>query len=645
MKKSKLFLFLAFFSTTLTLQADTQVPSSINTDTQWEASGNPYIVQGKVIIAKGATLHLGPNVRVKFTGSSALEVDGTINVEGSAAAPAVFDLTEGGLQSELFLNGATALFTNFRMLGGVFLAQDAQLHMQWFEITKGSGLYLRGNTEANVKNGKIYGNATGLVLDGTVQGTFEFNTLTQNTYGLFLKNYSDLNFTYNSVHDNDKDVVNSSTLKASLGGNYWGNMDTKAVLAKTQGKVDVSPLRDLKEILRHYIRTQLPPITKEQEKALKDREKKEQEAQALKNKPAPAPATAPAPTSPAPPAEAAPETPAAPEAAPAPPAAQEAAPAVEPEVPAVEAPSAPAGVAPVKELPPAPRKLKPLELPPDLGDLSIVPGHVPGPTEQPVATVGPEPVPPAANAPASPAQPEAAPAPAAPPAPAMPVGSEAAPPPPSTDNSVPAPPAETAPSGNMPPPPQIDVTAPPDVDLGVPSAPPAPATTAPSAPPTPVVETVPSTPPAPPVPTDETAPPAPPADNVSVPPPPPLSEQLAPVGAPAAAPAATAPSAPATQAPPPAPAPTPVPTQVSAEDQQKALQSLDGVSGDIDGMQAPPLDLNLDLAPSNKAGDKKDDSSNKTGLTLPPLKDANVAPPKDLDLPPTDDTGTLSPTK
>ncbi len=69
------------------------------------------------------------------------------------------------------------------------------------------------------------------------------------------------------------------------------------------------------------------------------------------------------------------------------------------------------------------------------------------------------------------------------------------------------------------------------------------------------------------------------------------------------------------------------------------MQSLDGVSGDIDGMQAPPLDLNLDLAPSNKAGD------GKTGLTLPPMKDANVAPPKDLDLPPTDDTGTLSPTK
>ena len=90
----------------------------------------------------------------------------------------------------------------------------------------------------------------------------------------------------------------------------------------------------------------------------------------------------------------------------------------------------------------------------------------------------------------------------------------------------------------------------------------------------------------------------------------------------------------------PTPQTTPVPT-ASAEDQQNALQSLEGVSGDIDGMQAPPLDLNLDLAPSDKAGDKNNSSS----LTLPPMKDANVAPPKDLDLPPTDDSGTLMPTK
>ncbi|HVZ81720.1 MAG TPA: right-handed parallel beta-helix repeat-containing protein [bacterium] len=612
MKKTKLFLSLAFFAAAIALHADTQVPSSINTDTQWEASGNPYIIQGKVTVAKGATLHIGPNVRVQFRGPAGLEVDGTLNAEGSAAAPVVLDMTEGGLKSELFLNGATALLTNVRVLGGVFLVQDTQLHLQWFEITKGSGLYLRGATTANVKNGKIYGNATGLVLDGTIQGTFQFNTLTQNTYGLFLKNFSYVSFTYNSVHDNDKDVVNSSTTTAPLGGNYWGNMDEKTILSKTQGPVDLEPVRDLKEILRRYIRTQLPTITKEQEKALKDREKKQAESEAAKN-PTPEPAVAPeTPAAPAPeaPAETTPEAPAAPEAAPAP-----------EETPAApEASSAPAGVAPVKDLPAAPHKLKTLTLPADQGDLSKIPGHVPGPSEKPVATVGPETVgaPSAApEAPAPAAAPEESPAP-----PPMPMGSETAPPPPAESGTLSPVGSE---SGTMPPPPQIDVTAPPDLDgnsasPSTPPPPPLPASAAETAAPTPVVETVPLAPP--PVPQSSVAP----SDNVSVPPPPALNEQMAPSVAPAP------PSAP------PTPAPTPVPT-VSAEDQQKALESLDGVSGDIDGMQAPPLDLNLDLAPSDKAG------NNKTGLTLPPMKDSNVAPPKDLDLPPTDDSGTLTPAK
>jgi hypothetical protein len=599
MKKTNLFLSFAFFATALALHADTQVPSTISTDTQWEASGNPYVLQGKVTVAKGATLHIGPNVRIKFQRPAALEVQGTINAEGSAAAPVVFDMSEGELNSELFLNGATALFTNVRFVGGVFLAQDTQLHMQWFEITKGSGLYLRGATSANVKNGKIYGNATGIVMDGPVQGSFAYDTLTQNTYGLFLKNYSNLTFTYNSVHDNDRDVVNSSKNTAELGGNYWGNMNTRAILGKTQGKVEVEPVRDLKEILRHYVRTQLPEITKEMETALKDREKKQAEAFAAKNPQAPAPpteasASAPPTTeAPAPPTETAP----APEAAaPAPPAETTA-----PETsvsPAAPEPSGPAGVAQVKPLPDAPHKLKPLQLPPDQGNLSTVPAHVPGASEQPNVAVGSETV----NAPA--AAPEAAP-------PVL-TGSETTAPPPPAESGTLAP-AESAPppaaSSNTPPPPQIDVNAPPDLDMGAPP-PPVPAST--QATPAPVVETVPSAP-------------SSPADNSNVPAPPALSEQMTP-------PPPAAASAPQAQE----PAPTPAPASV--EDQQKALQSLEGVSGDIDGMQAPPLDLNLDLAPSNKAGDS-------SSLTLPPMKDANVAPPKDLDLPPTDDTGTLAPTK
>ena len=647
--KISLLFFLAFSTLTIPAFTSTNVPASISTDTQWDASGSPYLIQGKVIVAKGATLHVGSGVQIVFQGPSAMEVDGTLDVEGSAAAPAVFRMIEGGLQSELFINGGTADMTNTRILSGVFLVQDSQLHLQWFEITKGSGLYLRGATTASVENGKIYGNATGVVLDGQVKAVLEFNTITENTYGLYLKNFADLDCTNNSIHDNDKEVINN-TPAAQLGENYWGNSDEKTVQAKIQGTVSLAPLKTLKDVLRIYIRTQLPLITKQMETALKTQEKKEkQEALARKN-PQKQP-VAPAATTQAPAAEA--SAPAAPTQAA--PGATEAAPE------AVEAtePESPAGTmtAKVESLPAAPHTLKPMEnLPPDQGDLSEVAAVVPSASAESASTVSPSNPPVAtepsvtAPAPSSPSVPEPPPV-AASTAPPVPPALDASAPPslPTSDVTVPPPQVDSNTSTSAAPappvPPAGDVIAPPDIVTST-----APASTA-----------------------GQNAPPAP-----SVPAPPDLTEQIpqapaavsstatTPTSNPPAVAAPPVPPAPASstdnslappppavaaQPPPALPQATPVPTVSSAE-QQKAVQSLDGVGGDIDGMQAPPLDLGPDLSsPTTVNGSTSSPAggvttppspSSDSSLALPPLKDADVAPPKDLDLPPTDDLGNVN---
>jgi hypothetical protein len=74
------------------------------------------------------------------------------------------------------------------------------------------------------------------------------------------------------------------------------------------------------------------------------------------------------------------------------------------------------------------------------------------------------------------------------------------------------------------------------------------------------------------------------------------------------------------------------------ESQQKAVQSLNGVKGDIDGMQAPPLNIQVETTDSSG----KTTTTNNSTVVLPPIKDSDVAPPKDLDLPPTDDLGNLN---
>jgi len=72
------------------------------------------------------------------------------------------------------------------------------------------------------------------------------------------------------------------------------------------------------------------------------------------------------------------------------------------------------------------------------------------------------------------------------------------------------------------------------------------------------------------------------------------------------------------------------------------VQELKSVNGDIDGMQAPPLETNTQLPTTGTGTKSTKNAPNVSNLDLPPLKDSEVVPPKDLDLPPTDDLGNIN---
>lgn len=600
--------FLLLLSPSSILFASTNVPAVLSGDTQWVQSGSPYILQGKVVVPSGAALHVSRGVQVIFTGASALEVNGTLDVKGSAPAPAVFNMIEGGLQSQLVINGGEADLVNAKVVSGVFLVRDSKFSMEGCEVTKGSGVYLQGSTLARLKNNKIYGNSTGVVVDGLVKAYLYFNTIVQNSYGLYLKGFAELDAKNNSIHDNQKEVVNK-TPAFKMGGNFWGTDDPSAVASRIQGPVDVKPMKSLKDILRTYVRTQLPVITKQMSISLAAKERREEEAQKLALKKFKQ-GTAPAPqeTTPAPAAPSAPELPITAE-APAP--AAEEAPA--PSAPVVEVQSGPAKSASVKSLPAAPHTLKPMaNLPPDQGNVSETAASVP-----PASAPGENPA-----APAPPALTDNL----APPALTDDIGM-----PPAVDSgtassSVPPPP-EVSSAGA--PPPASDNLTPPDLET---TAPPAVATS-----------------PAPPTPASSTA------SADSVPPPPDLNEQVpsTSVAAPPPVPASTENTS--QTMPPQASEPAPPPRSTEPTESEKtAVQSLQGISGDIDGMQAPPLDLGLDLnypsnsqwseekVPASSDTKKKKETLSESDLALPPLQDTEVTPPKDLELPPTDDLGNIN---
>jgi hypothetical protein len=69
----------------------TVVSGTISQDTAWTIDNSPYVLQGSVTIATGATLAVQPGVVVKATSSSScIYVNGKLNAVGTAEAPVIF---------------------------------------------------------------------------------------------------------------------------------------------------------------------------------------------------------------------------------------------------------------------------------------------------------------------------------------------------------------------------------------------------------------------------------------------------------------------------------------------------------------------------------------------------------------------------
>jgi hypothetical protein len=616
---------------------------------------------------------------VVFQGPSGIEVKGTLEVKSSAANPAVFDMTQGGLQNYVILNAATGRIKNAKFFGGIFLARNSSLSLSTTDFTKGSGLCLQGATQAKVKASRFYGNAVGMMLDGKgLRADFEFNVFSDNTIGLDLRNYASLRFHNNITRDNLKaDIAVARGKRAFLGGNCWAPPapDGKKRVLKLRGKAILEPMKSLLSVARAYVEAMIPVITDKDSLALRLKRgelntpvvpsaktpgpKKQPEGPGIEAPPlpgvenempgrqeGPAPAALPTatPTPPPPPTieeeeENAPSAgvtvplpfiaPSVPEAGneeipssgiqlPSPPANEEAPPpAMEPPVPEFGNPPAPPRAmdtptpAPVVVEPVPTSAVENLELPPGLAPSNAPSRQVPSGPQVPAGPVPEVPVPGPMEEPKT--EPAAAPTEA------------------------------PGPSIQVPPPPHVE---------GLEAAPTAAPPAVPSPTETPAPPQVPAGPaPEVPVPTEAETAVSTPAASVETPSPSPVE----------AGPSLEMNAAPQPQNPAPVPTAaenTPTPTPVVLENptptqkQKEALESMQGIEGEV-GAVKPPPDLGVGLGlqdipeeknPANPVTVvKPTPTPDANVLILPPIKDTEVAPPKDLDLPPTDDLGNLNP--
>jgi len=71
-------------------ETGTSVSGIISSDTTWRAVNSPYFVTGNVAVAEGVTLMIEPGVTVKFSTGTYLQIEGTLNAQGTSGNKIIF---------------------------------------------------------------------------------------------------------------------------------------------------------------------------------------------------------------------------------------------------------------------------------------------------------------------------------------------------------------------------------------------------------------------------------------------------------------------------------------------------------------------------------------------------------------------------
>jgi len=237
-------------------------PTSILTDITgnviWTEAGSPYVITNIIHIQPGASLTIMPNVRVTFSSSGALYVDGTLKALGDSTRPVVFTslktfpaagdwpglrFTDASIDVQCVLSNSVV---EYAQVGITCMDASPKIVNSWIHLNSQQGIHLTRSSPL-IQNNLIERNGSyGIyVYDTSSPQILDNQVVVNGSYGIYLlgtsvNGHNSLavvrgnvlagNVTYDLIAQSYFQPTNVVTIDAR--SNWWGTADSALIASR-----------------------------------------------------------------------------------------------------------------------------------------------------------------------------------------------------------------------------------------------------------------------------------------------------------------------------------------------------------------------------------------------------------------------------
>jgi parallel beta-helix repeat protein len=237
--------WLTLFAGSALAAGPTYVRDTISVSSEWTQAGSPYVLQGDIVVGKGAILTIEPGVTVEFMPAAGVKpgsgpnlvVQGGLRASGNSTTPISFvPASAGSFWGALYFANAdspSCILQGCVVKAGRIICNGCSPTITQCAIYGSkTGVEVLGNSQAQIVGNRITANGVGVaLLADSASPVISRNEIYNNNFGVFLKDFGNPVISGNRIYGNLKyNMVSYSPKTLSVPNNDFQITDARQVM-------------------------------------------------------------------------------------------------------------------------------------------------------------------------------------------------------------------------------------------------------------------------------------------------------------------------------------------------------------------------------------------------------------------------------